>query len=50
MLSILPISLAQSKAGNDSEKRKTWNKATTLLVALFKKMTETIYNSLINAI
>ena len=38
MLSILPISLAQSKAGNDSEKRKTWNKATTLLVALFKKM------------
>ena len=37
MLSKLPISLAQLKAGNDSEKLKKLNKGATLFVAWFTK-------------
>ena len=50
MLSRLPISLAQLKAGNNSEKLK--NKITQLLYSLYrsKKLSKTIYNSLMNTI
>ena len=50
MLCRLPISLAQLKAGNNSEKRK--NEIRQLLYSLYraKKLSETIYNNLINAI
>ena len=50
MLSRLPISLAQLKAGNNSEKLK--NEIRQLLYSLYrsKKLTKTIYNHLINAI
>ena len=50
MLSRLPISLAQLKAGNNSEKLK--NEIRQLLYSLYrsKKLTKTIYNNLINAI
>ena len=50
MLSILPISLAQLKTGNNSEKVK--NKARQLLYSLYrsKQLTRTIYNNLINTI
>ena len=50
MLSRLPISLAQLKAGNSSEKLK--NKKRQLLYSLYrsKKLIKTIYNNLINVI
>ena len=50
MLSRLPISLAQLKAGNNSEKLK--NKIRQLSYSLYrsKKLGKTIYNNLINAI
>ena len=50
MLSTLPISLAQLKAGNSSQKLK--NEIRQLLYSLYcsKKLTKTIYNHLINAI
>ena len=50
MLSRLPISLAQLKAGNNSEKRK--NEIRQLLYSLCKskKLSKKIYNNLINAI
>ena len=49
MLSILPISLAQFKAGNNSEKLK--NEIRQLLHSLYrsKKLSKIIYNNLINA-
>ena len=50
MLSRLPISLAQLKAGNNSEKRK--NEIRQILYSLHrsKKLTKTIYNNLNNTI
>ena len=50
MLSRLPISLVQLKAGNNSEKLK--NQIRQLLYSLYrsKKLTKTIYNNLINII
>ena len=50
MLKRLPISFAQLKAGNNSEKLK--NEIRKLLYSLYhsKKLTKTIYNNLINAI
>ena len=50
MLTRLPITLAQLKAGNNSEKLK--NEIRQLLYSLYrsKKLTKTIYNSLINTI
>ena len=50
MLNRLPISIAQLKSGNDSEKLK--NKIRQLLYSLYfsKKLTKTIYNNLINFI
>ena len=50
MLSRLPITLAQLKAGNNSQKLK--NEIRQLLYSLYcsKKLTKTIYNHLINAI
>ena len=48
MLSRLPITLAQLKVGNNSE--KLINEITQLLYSLYrsKKLTKTIYNHLIN--
>ena len=50
MLSRLPISLAQLKAGNNSEKLK--NEIRQLLYSLYrsKKLSKTIYKHLMNAI
>ena len=50
MLSRLPTSLAQLKAGNNSEKLK--NEIRQLLYSLYcsKKLTKTLYNNLINTI
>ena len=50
MLSRLPISLAQLKTGNNSEKLK--NEIRQLLHSLYgsKKLSKTIYNNLMNAI
>ena len=50
MLSILPITLAQLKAENNSQ--KLINETRQLLYSLYrsKKLTNTIYNNLINAI
>ena len=50
MLSRLPISLAQLKAGNNSEKLK--NEIRQLLYSLYrsKKLTKQLYNNLINII
>ena len=50
MLSRLPITLAQLKAGNNSEKLK--NKIRQLLYSLYrsKNMTKQVYNHLINYI
>ena len=50
MLSILPITLAQLKAGNNSEKLK--NEIRQLLYSLYrsKNMTKQVYNNLINYI
>ena len=50
MLSILPITLAQLKAGNNSEKLK--NEIRQLLYSLYrsKKLTKQLYKSLIDVI
>ena len=50
ILSRLPITLAQLKAGNNSQ--KLINEITQLLYSLYhsKKLTKTIYNHLINAV
>ena len=50
MLSRLPISLAQLKAGNNSQELK--NEIRQLLYLLYrtKKLSKTIYNHLMNAI
>ena len=50
MLNRLPITLAQLKAGNNSEKLK--NEIRQLLYSLYrsKKLTKNVYNNLINAI
>ena len=50
MLSRLPITLAQLKAGNNLEKLK--NGIRQLLHSLYrsKKLTKTLYNNLINTI
>ena len=50
MLSRLPISLAQLKAGNNSEKLK--NKIRKLLYSLYrlKKLTKQLYKSLVDII
>ena len=50
MLSRLPISLAQLRAGNNSEKLK--NEIRQLVHSLYrsKNLSKTIYNNLINAI
>ena len=50
MLSRLPISLPQLKAGNNSEKFK--NEIKQLLYSLYrsKKLNKTVYNNLINTI
>ena len=50
MLSRLPISLAQLKAGNNSEKLK--NEIRQLLYSLYgsKKLSKTVCNNLINTI
>ena len=49
MFSRLPISLAQLKVGNNSEKLK--NVIRQLLYSLYcSKLTKTIYNNLISAI
>ena len=50
MLSRLPITLAQLKAGNNSEKLK--NTVRELLYSLYtsKKLTKNVYNNLINAL
>ena len=50
ILSRLPISLAQLKAENNSEKRK--NEIRQLLYSLYcsEKLTKTMYNNLINTI
>ena len=50
MLSRLPITLAQLKAGNNSQ--KLINEIRQLLYSLYhsKKLTKTIYNHLINTI
>ena len=50
MLSRLPITLAQLKAGNNSQKLK--NEIRQLLYSLYrsKKLTKTIYNNVINTI
>ena len=50
MLSRLPITLAQLKAGNNSQKLK--NEIRQLLYSLYrsKRLTKTIYNNLINNI
>ena len=50
MLSRLPISLAQLKAGNNSEKLK--NEIRQILYSLYKskKLTKNVYKSLVNII
>ena len=50
MLSRLPITLAQIKAGNNSEKLK--NEVRQLFYSLYrsKKLNKTIYNNLVNTI
>ena len=50
MLSRLPVSLAQLKAGNNSQKLK--NEIRQLLYSLYKSKnpSKTIFNNLINAI
>ena len=50
MLSRLPISLAQLKAGNNSQKSK--NEIRQLLYSLYRseELSKTTYNNLINAI
>ena len=52
MLNRLPISLAQSNAGNNSENLKNENEIRQLLYSLYrsKKLTKQIYKSLIGII
>ena len=50
MLSRLPISLAQLKAGNNSEKLKHEIRQLLCFSYCPKKLTKTIYNNLINNI
>ena len=50
MLSRLPISLAQFKAGNNSEKLKDEIKQSICSLYRSKKLTKEIYKSLINII
>ena len=50
MLSILPISLAQLKAGNNSEKLKNEIRQLLYFLHRSKKLSKTIYNNLIDAI
>ena len=50
MLSRLPISLAQLKAGNNFKKLKNEIRQISYSLYHSKKLTNTIYNNLINAI
>ena len=50
MLSRLPISLAQLKAGNNSEKLKNEIRQLLYLLYCSKKLSKTIYNNLINTV
>ena len=50
MLSILPITLAQLKAGNNSGKLKNEIRQPLYLLHCSKKLFKTIYNKLINTI
>ena len=50
MLGRLPITLAQLKAGNNSEKVKNEIRQLLYLLYCSKKLTKTIYNNLINTI
>ena len=50
ILSGLPITLVQLKAGNNSEKRKNEIRQLLYLLHRSKKLTKTIYNNLINTI
>ena len=50
MLSRLPISLAQLKAGNNSEKLKNEIRQILYSLCRSKKLTKNVYNNLINAI
>ena len=50
MLSRLPISLAQLKAGNNSEKLKSEIRQLLFCLYRSKKLTKTIYKNLINTI
>ena len=50
MLSRLPISLAQLKAGNNSEKLKNEIRQLLHFLYISKKLSKTIYDHLINAI
>ena len=50
MLSRIPISLAQLKAGNNSEKRKNETRQLLYSLCRSKKLSKKIYNNLINAI
>ena len=50
MLSRLPISLAQLKAGNNSQKLKTERRQLLYTLNRSKKLSKTIYKHLMNAI
>ena len=50
MLSRLPILLAQLQAGNNSQKLKTKIRQLLYLLYRSKKLSKTIYNSLMNTI
>ena len=50
LLSRLPITLAQLKAGNNSQKLKNEIKQLLYFLYCSKKLTKTIYNHFINAI
>ena len=50
MLSRLPISSAQLKAGNNSEKLKNEIRQLFILCIFKKKFTKTVYNNLIDTI
>ena len=50
MLSMLPVTLAQLKAGNNSEKLKNEIRQLFHSLCRSKKLTKNVYNNLINAI
>ena len=50
MFSRLPISLAQLKAGNNSEKLKNEIRQLLILCIIQKKLTKTIYKHLVSII